>query len=303
MSNTPIDGNFRKTVREWFTLPFEWRIPVYQRHYAWNAEDDSGPIYLFWQTIKEQTESRLVGEVSSQHYLGAVLVDNKTNRGAVDGIIRYDVVDGQQRLTTIQIALLALIRAADEYQLSDEIKKELESFLFLNENTPRLRPTNFDRKQFRMVFCNAWDDTIEVDSQNVSGENAGKSKIVATFEFFQAAYKNLVESYSQKDAREIIFAIKDTLLKGFDIVLIVLRETDDAQRVFESLNSYAKPLTAFDLIRNNVFHRAAAQEEGMDERLFNQQKWQRFETPFWEEPADRSNSHIEAYIARMLVCS
>jgi len=296
----------RKTVGEWLQQPFEWRIPVYQRHYAWDSEIESGPIHLFWETVEEQTVARLNGQTPPQHYLGAVLVDNKTESGAIDKIKRWDVVDGQQRLTTIQIALLALIRVAtDEYQCGDQIKEDLEDFVFSDKahNCPRLVPTNFDEEQFKAVLFTVYGFVFDFGLSHVSKENASKSKIVSTFEFFKGAYKSLVEKQPHNET-DTIRAIKESLLDGFDIVLIALRETDEAQKIFESLNNYAKPLTTFDLIRNNVFERAA-KERGKDVELFRSSAWQRMEKPYWEGKADNRkvgwNTHIEAYVARMLV--
>jgi len=223
------------------------------------------------------------------------------------------VVDGQQRLTTIQIALLALIRVAtDEYQCGDQIKEDLVDFVFSDKehHHPRLVPTNFDKEQFRTVLFNVYGIVFDFGSSQVSKENANKSKIFSTFEFFQNAYKSFVEKHHPYNKTDIILALKETLLDGFDIVLIALRETDEAQKIFESLNNYAKPLTTFDLIRNNVFDRAA--KDGVakgvpskDVKLFESSDWQQMEKPYWEGKADNRktgwNTHIEAYVARMLV--
>ena len=52
----------RQSIGEWLSRPFMWRIPVYQRHYAWDATAESGPVHLFWDTVKEQTIARLEGK-------------------------------------------------------------------------------------------------------------------------------------------------------------------------------------------------------------------------------------------------
>lgn len=308
MTHSSSDNNaHRQTVGEWLARPFEWRIPVYQRHYAWDSTKESGPIYLFYETVREQTADRLNGQSRHPHYLGVVLVDDKTDRSVPDGITRYDVVDGQQRLTTIQVALLALIRVADEHNCGNEIKTELEKYVFSNKerNLPRLLPTNFDNKQFKKVLYDAYDVLADVGGRNVSRENAEKSKVVATFDFFKEKFDALAEEHARHEPQNVVRAIKDTLTHGFDLVLIVLRESDDAQRIFESMNNYAKPLTTFDLIRNNVFHRAASVQPGRDVELFYTDNWQQLEKPYWEEKADNRRTggatHIEAYVARLLV--
>lgn len=304
-SQNPKDDS-RQTVGEWLSRPFEWRIPVYQRHYAWDANNDAGPVYLFWETVKEQVAARLRGETPNQHYLGAVLVDNKTRRDATSGITVYDVVDGQQRLTTIQLALLALIRVAGDNDCGEKIQSDLEEFLFVNKpNTPRLAPTNFDNKQYQTVLFDTFGVVMDFGSQTVSKENAEKSKIVATSKFFQEGCAGLVRDHNEHAAAEVCDAVAQSLLYGFDLVLIVLRESDEAQKIFESLNNYAKPLTTFDLIRNYVFYRAASLDEGRDVRLFGSTAWRQLEKPYWEGKADNRKvgwaTHIEAYIARMLV--
>ena len=306
-NNNNQTDDHRKTVGEWLERSFVWRIPVYQRHYAWDAASEFGPIHLFWDTVKEQTLVRLQGGQPAQHYLGAVLVDKKMDRHTADGITRLDVVDGQQRLTTIQIAMLSLIWTAGEHGCGSEIKETLEKYVFADKanNRPRLLPTNFDNKQFQTVLFDAYDVVCDVGAQNVSRDNANKSKIRAAFEFFKERHNELATDRPQSETKRALRAIMETLVQGFDLVLILLRESDDAQRVFESLNNYAKPLTTFDLIRNNVFHRAASIHPGMDEALFAKDAWQQLEKPYWEGKADNQKvnwtTHIEAYVARMLV--
>lgn len=76
-------------------------------------------------------------------------------------------------------------------------------------------------------------------------------------------------------------ALLGGFLSGFQIVVIQLDKNDDAQEIFASLNGLGKPLSPFDLIRNDVFHRARRARED-DEQLFDQ-RWKFFEEPFWNE--------------------
>ena len=311
MSNTEtqtsaVDRDHRRSVGEWLSCPFTWRIPVYQRHYAWDAAIEAGPIHLFWDTVEEQASARLNGQSPNQHYLGAVLVDNKTRRESPSEKKNFDVVDGQQRLTTIQLALFALIRVAEKSH--PDLKEELGKFIFSDEacKSPKLQPTNFDNKQYRGVLYTVYDELM-LPGVTMPDESAKKSKVFSTFEFFERSFASFLAAREGKlGAHRVIKSLQKTILDGFDLVLIVLRENDEAQKVFESLNNYSKPLTTFDLIRNNVFHRASFEGEHADEKLFNSHLWQQLEEPYWEESAGQrkkgdENTHIEAYIARMLV--
>ena len=81
-------------------------------------------------------------------------------------------------------------------------------------------------------------------------------------------------------------ALLEALLNHLKLVVITLAETDDAQVIFETLNSQAEPLLAMDLVRNNIFHRATSQGESA-EALF-EAKWRRFDALFWKADAPRA---------------
>ena len=285
----------RASVGEWLSRPIKWQIPVYQRHYSWDAADESGPIHLLWETIEDQTNKRLEGKNPPAHYLGAVLVESKTPSVETERFT-FDVVDGQQRLTTIQIALLALIKIVDKHKWGNDIKTELGEYVFL-EGGPRLFPTNFDRPQFQRVLYEG-SGMLYGGVNTISDENADRSKIISAFEFFKKQYSALLKKSTERhEEGEIVRAIKETLTRGFDLVQIVLRKDDRAQEIFESLNNYAKPLTIFDLVRNNVFYRAGDSSES----LFNNEVWQQLEDTYWEGKAGKGQTHIESYLLRSLV--
>lgn len=312
MSTIEKHDGFRRSVGAWLSCRFEWRIPVYQRHYAWDADVDSGPVHLFWETVEEQAIARLNNESPNPHYFGAVLVDRKAGKQEqLSGTKSFDVVDGQQRLTTVQIALLAIVQVAENLPCGELIRDELKEYIYSDASQstpiPKLCPTNFDAKQYKTVLFHAYGEISPGGSKSISNENYGKSRIIKTFDFFKERISEFVSRYGSKfDAGKTLNSLQKSILDGFDIVLISLEKTDEAQKVFESLNNYAKPLTTFDLIRNNVFYRAAQEGPNKDVELFNMLLWQQLERPQWEASAGQrtskeKNTHIEAYIARMLV--
>lgn len=296
----------RASVGEWLKKRRVWRIPVYQRHYAWDAADEAGPVHLFWKTVQKQTLSRLNGKKPSPHYLGAVLIDEvRDRRGVADDCLVFDVVDGQQRLTTLQLALSALIDSVGDTEYKKELRGELDAYVFIDGvKEPKLNPTQFDRKQFTQVVFAVYENLMD-GNFNANIQAFNQSKIMATFMFFKTKIMGFVEEHGgEHDKKKIFECLKNTFLKGFDLAVIALRETDEAQLIFESLNNTAKPLTTFDLIRNSVFYRARRDGPDADRKLFEGKKWQEFEQSYWEESAGQrqgKQTHIEAYIARMLV--
>lgn len=297
----------RETVGAWLKHRFEWRIPVYQRHYAWGTDEEFGPIQSFWETAKNQTVARLSEDSvkPDSYYFGAILVEKKD--GKLGEPQQLDVVDGQQRLTTITVAMFAIIRVAGKFGHKQKVQNTLEEYLFNDPESEsqrqKLVPTNFDRDQFNNLLSSTFD--LPQPKQKRDGEKTKNSRIVQACDFFTEEFENFIEYRKEKkadDEMKIINALIDTVVNGFELILIELKPTDESQKVFESLNNMARPLTTFDLIRNDVFYRAAKDERGSDESLFNSDLWQQFEDPFWEEYPRRSDkgTHIEAYIARML---
>lgn len=299
------NNDHRKTIGEWLSKPYEWRIPVYQRHYAWNPEDEFGPIHLFWKIVKDQATVRLDKKKVPPHYFGAILVESKPV--VLQSTQKYDVVDGQQRLTTINVAMFAIIGIASQLGHKEEVQNLLAKYIFNDplptaRKQPKLMPTNFDEAQFRNLLSTAFDVS---PSHKDDSEQSQKSKVVQVCNFFKEEFKEFVKKKrsTDEDEMDVINALIDTMVLGFDLVLIQLEKTDEAQKVFESLNNTAKPLTTFDLIRNDIFYRADKEERGLDVELFHSPGWQQFEGTFWEETPGRSNknSHVESYIARMLM--
>lgn len=92
------------------------------------------------------------------------------------------------------------------------------------------------------------------------------------------------------------------------MIVITLGEEDDAQVIFETLNSAGQPLLAMDLVRNNIFQRAEAQFQGTDEgkqkaEEIYREAWQPFDHGWWREPAPNarpSRPRIDHFLAHVL---
>lgn len=304
------DTAHRYPMGKLFSMPFHWRVPIYQRHYSWGSED-AGQVSLFWETVKKQAKRQLDGEELYPHYLGAILIkENRQLKGTrLDAPGYFDIVDGQQRITTIQLALLALMEyARTDKNLHADALLELREYVFVNNNlsTPRLLPCNYDKKQYRQVLFAVTEEVVDLGTLAGEDKAFAESKVFATFKFFLDKYKILIASYAANNVdstKKVFDALRQTLLKHIDVVLIQLRDTDKAQEVFESLNTSGKPLTTLDLIRNNVFQRAAEMQTNGDQAIFDSKEWQTFEDPFWETSPEkrRKETHVEIYIPRMMI--
>src|SRR5260370_1357719 len=98
---TPIVG------QNW--MPID--IPFYQRAYVWSKEEQWEPL---WSDIRDKAEARSNGQPPAPHFLGAIVLEPQERRG-LRGVETYHIIDGQQRLTTLQYFLVAMAMAMREH--------------------------------------------------------------------------------------------------------------------------------------------------------------------------------------------
>jgi hypothetical protein len=270
----------------------QYVIPVFQRHYVWDRENQWEAL---WEDILSQARSRLDG-APKPHYCGAIVLDQKKQQG-IDELPRFDVIDGQQRLTTFQVILAAMRDVAQAHALSDQLKKLVP--LLVNQNFTelanpqldqfKLRPTRYDQEHFKDTIT--FGDREKLRQKYAPGRSRTGStptpKIAGAYLYFFDKLNSAVsdredifgsDAYSEE---AILEALIDSFIHFFQAVQIILDSTDDAQIIFESLNSRGTPLLASDLMRNRIFLRAEQDKEPVD-RLFDKY-WARFEERFWTQ--------------------
>lgn len=242
----------------------QYIIPLFQRHYVWDQENQWRPL---WEDIKEKAAQRLSAYQRQQftHFTGAIVLQQKTTN--VNEVQKYEIIDGQQRLTTFQVILCALRDICELYKF-DNIKKETERYILnqgillddSDDEQYKLIPTEFDRASF-----------ISLVDKRVNDSN---ERIRSSYTYFKEEIKVYVNGDRTK-MLALFYCIRD----DFGFVQILLDPHDEPERIFESLNARAKPLLQFDLLRNNLFLRARIEEDR--DRLYRDY-WKHFENPYWE---------------------
>lgn len=205
-------------------------IPVYQREYSWDENYCRRLIQDLDFSIEHNLES---------HFFGSIVYTNKE----LGGVSSYCIIDGQQRLITISLLLLAIYNEVSERQKEnlnenyDEIVPITEiknSYFYVNpfKNNPELKIklTDEDNKYFYDLFKN---------KQFTTG-----NKIGINYSFFKNCVKDKTINY--------IFDLYN-MIKHLAIVNVSLEPNDNPQRIFESLNSKILPLLESDKIRNFIF--------------------------------------------------
>ncbi len=201
-------------------------IPVYQRDYAWKKEN----CQKLWDDIKE-----LCDEKTKTHFLGTIVTISYTETPNT-----YSVIDGQQRLATISILLIALLHYIDKHEHNEEDKKNLsdrinEYLINKYEKTNddkriRLKPNKNDKIHFDNLF----------EQKNLTDN---QSNIISNYQFFikVMAQENIAPS-------KIFNAFKKLVI----VYINLNQQNDNPQLIFEGINSTGVSLTSADLIRNYI---------------------------------------------------
>lgn len=221
----------------------QFQVPLYQRTFSWADPHLS----QLWRDILEQSESMAAGTTNKGHFIGSVVVAPSPNLQAA-GVQRWLLVDGQQRLTTLMLALAAVrdhVAAAGEESEADRIHRQyLVNEFRQGDDHLRLLPTQADREAYRTVVL------------RTPGAVA-KGNIADAYRFFQSA---LVAADDPDDAEDIK-GIEATIRSGLSIVEITAEPGDNVYRIFESLNNTGLQLSQADLLRNYVFMRLTERGE------------------------------------------
>ena len=281
------------TIQQIFQDRRQYRVPFYQRPYVWNRDDQWGRL---WEDIRDKADSRLQGGKAFPHFMGAVVLEPQKKVGLL-GVERHHIIDGQQRLTTLQYVLTALIHALRSAK-NEKLLPLFEACLSnANPETMedvtverfKLWPTFRDRKQYEQAMTAGSLDDLRQRFPASFTQTGSLRKIgvmhppaLEAIVFFHDQMVEWVSDSTEGDAATRSMALASAVLTDLSIVCISLGDEDDAQVIFETLNGHGAELHATDLIRNFIFMRAGTDADDLYNNL-----WSQFEAPLWSEAQSR----------------
>lgn len=301
-------------------------VPLYQRKYQWADQR----LLPFWEDVEAKAGEVLQDESKFQHYMGALILA-PIGEGAQIGVTpRVQVVDGQQRLTTFQLLLAAIREVARDHDCTDIIA-HAQDYLFnplkSKDTDPltrfKLTPTPSDREVFHDILDKEYSKVRGKYAKYYWGLGVPKNtpiKALRAYELFRQNAERFVLSgpvdaeaqAGAEPAMQIgepgtdlverrLEALLKAVLNRMKLVVITLGEDDDAQVIFETLNSKGEPLLAMDLVRNNIFYRA--EKEGASAEDLYKELWDPFDHTWWREPAPYARPRrprIDHFLAHVL---
>ena len=236
------------SIGEIFSVPRRYTVPLFQRPYVWNKEEQWQPLWDDIRALADRVLNPPSHKPVAGHFLGTVVLEQiKTTAVAMP---QHQVIDGQQRLTTLQLLLKAAEHAltgasekateedANSIKLAAGQISQLSRNQFTQqpEDAYKVWPTNDDRAAFKSVM----------DSES-SADVAQGTRMAEAYAYFKGVVLQWLGE-SQIGTRALAFtaALKDHLR----LIVLDLDQNDEPQAIFETLNAHGTPLLPADLMKN-----------------------------------------------------
>ncbi len=240
-----------RTPQMVFMQPQRLVVPLFQRPYVWNEENQWEPL---WNDIT-RTADRVLDrphDKHTPHFLGAVVLQQTQQK--TGQMQERTIIDGQQRLTTLQILLDALhaellfVQAAAPAMRIEPLITNALPFCSKPEDRFKVWPTNRDRLAFNTVM--GAEPPINYDTLGHKGE-----RMVEAHRYFSERAREWLSLEGTDESATRAATIETVVRELLQMVVIDLTVDENAQEIFETLNARGAQLTAADLIKNFIFQK------------------------------------------------
>ncbi|MYW05831.1 DUF262 domain-containing protein [Streptomyces sp. SID3343] len=221
----------------------QFQVPLYQRTYSW-TEKELRPL---WSDVLEQAQLLADGSTGATHFLGSVVLAPSPQTAA--SFTRWLVVDGQQRLTTLSLALMAV---RDHVAAAEPMQRERLNDVYLinkyknGDARLRLLPTQADRDTYAQHV-------------HATHNGGGSDRIAAAYRFFRQELLKIADVGDPYD----VALVEQAVTTRLTLVEISADKADNVHRIFESLNNTGLKLSQADLLRNYLFMRLPTRDENV----------------------------------------
>ena len=285
----------------------QFHIPFFQRPYVWKIENWQE----FFDSILEQFDKDNLE--ASEHFIGTIIVQQKEAKKM--GANEYDLVDGQQRLTTICLLIRAIHDEIEDKDLKDWVKKLIIFTDKKGKGHPRIVHSQNDRNKFEKLLIDEkqnfeiWNEVKDFDLvllEKYIELSLINNAIYGCYLYFR---KRLVDMLNEKsndneERDEYLNTFLDVILNNLPVIHMALSKGDDVQEIFDTINSQGVKLTTSELLKNYLFRN---EQESID--LYKENWYSVFEEneddiEFWssERTSGRiRRSTIELFLYSYLV--
>ncbi|HEY6349337.1 MAG TPA: DUF262 domain-containing protein [Candidatus Angelobacter sp.] len=230
-----------QTLRQLFGNGLGYTVPPFQRDYSWDTDE--------WDDLWQDIQGTLVPNGEPAHYMGYLVLQTKDNKN-------FEVIDGQQRLTTVSVLVLALLKLLQDFVEAgaepENNKRRIDqlrnSYIgYLDPVTliprPKLSLNRNDDAYYK-------DYIVPLQKLPQRGLRASERLLRRSFEWF---YQKLRDSYGQRRDGTVLAKFIDDLSDRLFFTIITVTDELNAFKVFETLNARGVRLSPTDLLKNYLF--------------------------------------------------
>jgi uncharacterized protein with ParB-like and HNH nuclease domain len=224
-------------LMSFFQGNIQFIVPFFQRSYVWD-EDNWNTLWEHTVSVLERAEKGLPGE----HFIGTIIAKQQPAQWI--GQSAYDLIDGQQRLTTIALLLKAIGDTSSDQmpKLKDRISEHLRFQDARGTPYPRLVHSRYDKPYY--------DAVIERDG--LDSLPAGDHRILKAYAFFRDKLSGFTD-----DGLDLL---RRVILERVPAISMILASDDDEQEIFDTINALGVRLTTGELLKNHIFKDKDAQD-------------------------------------------
>ncbi|WP_395065016.1 DUF262 domain-containing protein [Flavobacterium sp.] len=225
----------------------QYIIPFFQRSYVWKVDNWSE----LWENIIEEYEEMVVNNnLKSEHFIGTIII--KQMLSSQVGATEYELIDGQQRMTTISL----LLKAFHDATLEDSAKTWINKFLTFEDSYGnekiRIQHSKVDSEYFQSIIQDKnnneelWNKFKGLKLEEVEKKLENENRIVGGYIY----YRHKIETdCNLDDVRKYI----NVVIEKLPVIHMALNADDDVQQIFDTINSLGVKLTTAELLKNYLF--------------------------------------------------
>lgn len=264
-------------------------IPYFQRAYKWKNV-----------RLKQLNMDILnVIDESDMHFLGAIIVHGRRSNPSDPDV--FEVIDGQQRITTLFLYLAATVKILCALKEVNDAKGLFLKYLVINRDTGhisnlKLHSCKEDRAQLNRVFEDLLSSQIflkALEGFKIKYMPANSNRDGTLWNNYRAAIRFMREQVEQGGISRIQ-DVYTAVLSGMSVVQIDVNDPTNGPKIFDSLNSRQEPMTVGDLVRNEIFSRIADEKPEMIESI-DERYWQPFYNHFKQNNKNLFDSYFFPY--------
>ncbi len=261
-----------------FNFNVSYRIPEFQRPYAWSEEQWEA----LWDDVQKVAEKILRAPDSPDllpHFMGAIVVQPRNGDTQFSEVQPVLVVDGQQRLTTLQLLIKAISMEFTSSLVSTTEFGTLQDCMFNEEN--RTAGDYLNATKIRQ--SNGLD---QADFQDIIRDRLGQNRPPRSIVNAYGHFRNWVSAWLNQEPEHVAIrarALHKALTKYLKVATIDLDTSEKPHFIFEILNSRGERLKEADYIKNTVMYEA----DVIDDWGKANELWGMFEDDWWRKEESR----------------